>query len=130
MVVGSGFLTWVDFAGSRLSGFAMSDLLTDLFDNLPETPPTVFGAAWYALPIGGVVAWLLVLRHRPPRATHAAGVLGWLIVGACITFVAMNVGVRVTPGPVVAGIGGAGLAASPWVERVARPRQRSTNAPY
>lgn len=108
LVVGSGFLTWVSVAGSRLSGFRMADLLTDAADRLPEAPPGWTGAAWYLLPLAGALGWVAVFRPNPPESGRAVGLLGLAVVVATAGFLLVSIGERPTSGP-VASLAGGGL---------------------
>lgn len=125
LIVVSGFLVWFRVLGSELTGFRMADLITDVGDSLEVAPPGWMGAVWYLLPLVGVGSWLVLFLTKPVRATVIHAALGAAVVAAVSIYmvVAADRG-ELTPGPVVATVGGllvlGGGLVGHWVGRPTR----------
>jgi hypothetical protein len=130
-VVASGFLPWLRFQRSELSGFRLAELVASVADEYRLGPPSWLGIAWYALPLAAIGAWLTMMLVHPARVVPALHLpLGLFMLAMSIAFVvaaARTVGVQ--SGEIVA-LGGSALvvAGATPVRRRADPVTMSRSA--
>ena len=76
----SGWTTWLEVAGSPLSGFRMAELWVAVGDDLGAGPPGWVGVAWYLVPLAGAASALALTWPGPPRARPVHQPLGLLVL--------------------------------------------------
>jgi hypothetical protein len=87
-VFASGFLPWLRFQRSELSGFRLAELYASVADEYRLGPPEWLGIAWYLLPIAAVAAWIAMLVAHPPRVVVAIHLpLGLVMLAMAVAFV-------------------------------------------
>ncbi|MBC8364346.1 MAG: hypothetical protein H8E59_05060 [Actinobacteria bacterium] len=75
-----GWVTWVEVAGSPVTGFRMAELWVAVGDDLGGGPPGWVGIAWYLVPLVGAASVLLLTWPGPPRARPAHALLGGVVL--------------------------------------------------
>jgi hypothetical protein len=88
LVFVSGFLPWLRFQRSELSGFRLAELVASVADEYRLGPPSWLGIVWYALPLAALGAWFVMVLPRPARVVrpvHAA--LGAFMSTLALVFV-------------------------------------------
>lgn len=76
----SGWATWLEVAGSPVSGFRMAELWVAVGDDLGAGPPGWVGVAWYLVPLAGAASALALTWPGPPRARPVHRPLGLLVL--------------------------------------------------
>jgi hypothetical protein len=103
----SGFLPWLRFQRSELSGFRLAELVASVADEYRVGPPSWLGIAWYALPLAAVATWFVLVLAHPVRVVPRVHLpLGCFMTAMAATFVvAAHRTVGVEAGEIVALVG-------------------------
>jgi hypothetical protein len=122
----SGFLPWLRFQRSELSGFRLAELFASVADEYRVGPPEWLGLAWYLLPLAAIASWFVMLASHPPRVVVAIHLpLALVMLAMAVAFViAAERTVGVQAGEIVAVAGSALVTAGAIPMPVRLRRQR------
>lgn len=114
----STFLPWIGGSLRREPGYRLANLVLSLHAPVHGAPPWLVAADLYAVPLAGVVAWLVLVLVGPTRLPRPAGaVLGGVGIAAlalALPFLPGTALAALRPGVYLAATGSFVLLLSTW----------------
>jgi len=114
----STFLPWIGGSSRREPGYRLANLVLSLHAPLHGAPAWLIAADLYAVPLAGVLAWLVLVALGPARLPRAAGAafgsVGIVAVAIAVPFLPGTGLSALRPGAYLAATGSIVLFLSTW----------------